>query len=99
VAAYGADAVVRRADSLQQTQWAIDAQMVGLAANIYASLGLAQDLAGDAAWVYVTQNDVRVKAQAYLNADLADNVVDIQSGTQLAAQLGDAYGVVTVECA
>jgi hypothetical protein len=60
---------------------------------------LAQDLAGDAAWVYVTQNDVRVKAQAYLNADLADNVVDIQSGTQLAAQLGDAYGVVTVECA
>ena len=53
----------------------------------------------EGAWVYVTQNDVRVKAQAYLNADLADNVVDIQSGTQLAAQLGDAYGVVTVECA
>ncbi|MGL4768415.1 MAG: NADH-quinone oxidoreductase subunit NuoG [Formosimonas sp.] len=97
VAAYAADAVTRRAVSLQNTQWAQDAQVVGLARNVYEQLGLAQDLAGDAAWVYVTQDGLKVKAQATLRHELADDVVDIQSGTALAAQLGGQFGVVTVE--
>lgn len=99
VAAYGSDAVLRHASSLQETDWAIESNVVGLAANVYAKLGLAVDLAGDAAWIYVTQNGVRIKAQAILRTHLADDVVDIQGGSVLAAQLGHAYGVVMVECA
>ena len=97
VSAYAADPITRRAESLQLTDLARNAQLVGLAANVYANLGLAQDLAGDAAWVYVTQDGVKIKAQAMLNPNLADNVVDIQGGTHLAAQLGNQFGVVTVE--
>ena len=94
---YATDAVVRRAGSLQKTKWAQNGQMVGLAANIYEALGLATDLAGDAAWVVVKQGEHSVKAQAVLNAKLADNVVDIHGGTELAAALGSAYATVTVE--
>ena len=97
MATYGADAVTRRAASLQQTDTAIKASFVGLATNVYANLGLAADLAGDAAWVWVMQDGIKTKAQAILNADLADNVVDIQHGTALAAQLGCQFGTVTVE--
>ena len=94
---YATDAVVRRADSLQKTKWAQDGQVVGLAANVYQALGLATDLAGDAAWVVVKQGDRSVKAQAVLNPKLADSVVDIHGGTALAAALGSAYATVTVE--
>ena len=97
VSAYAADPITRRAESLQLTDLARNAQLVGLSANVYANLGLAQDLAGDAAWVYVSQDGVKIKAQAMLNPNLADNVVDIQGGTHLAAQLGNQFGVVTME--
>jgi hypothetical protein len=43
------------------------------------------------------QDGIKTKAQAILNADLADNVVDIQHGTALAAQLSCQFGTVTVE--
>jgi NADH-quinone oxidoreductase subunit G len=97
VAPYAGDAVTRRAESLQKTGWAQDSAVVGLAKNVYESLGLAVDLAGDAEWVYVAQDGVRVKAQAVLRESLADNVVDIQAGSALAAQLGSQFGSVTVE--
>lgn len=94
---YAVDAVVRRADSLQKTKWAQDGQFVGLAENVYQALGLAVDLAGDPAWVIVKQGEHSVKAQAVLNPKLADNVVDVQAGTELASALGSAYATVTVE--
>ena len=94
---YATDAVVRRASSLQKTKWAQQGEVVGLAANIYQALGLATDLAGDAAWVVVKQGDHSTKAQAVLNPKLADNVVDIHGGTALAAALGSAYATVKVE--
>ncbi|GHA77658.1 NADH-quinone oxidoreductase [Formosimonas limnophila] len=97
VAPYANDAVTRRAESLQKTGWAQDALVVGLAKNVYESLGLAVDLAGDAEWIYVAQDGARVKAQAVLRESLADNVVDIQAGSALAAQLGSQFGSVTVE--
>jgi NADH-quinone oxidoreductase subunit G len=97
VAPYANDAVTRRAESLQKTGWAEDALVVGLAKNVYESLGLAVDLAGDAEWIYVAQDGARVKAQAVLRESLADNVVDIQAGSALAAQLGSQFGSVTVE--
>jgi NADH-quinone oxidoreductase subunit G len=96
VSAYGTDAIVRRAESLQQTRWAQDAQKIGLASNVFAQLGLNDDLAGGA-WVLVKQGDGSVKAQAVCNPDLADNVVDIQAGTALASNLQDAYATITVE--
>ena len=96
VNAYAVDAIVRRAESLQKTRWAQDGQKIGLASNVFAQLGLNDDLAGDA-WVLVKQGDVSVKAQAVCNPDLANNVVDIQAGTALAAVLGDAYATITVE--
>ena len=96
VNAYAGDAIVRRAESLQKTRWAQDGQKIGLASNVFAQLGLNDDLAGDA-WVLVKQGDASVKAQAVCNPDLADNVVDIQAGTALAAVLGDAYATITVE--
>lgn len=82
--------------SLQKTRWAQDGQKIGLASNVFAQLGLNDDLAGDA-WVLVKQGDASVKAQAVCNPDLANNVVDIQAGTALAAVLGDAYATITVE--
>ena len=94
---YAVDAVVRRAGSLQKTKWAQDGLVVGLADNVYQALGLAVDLAGDPEWVIVKQGENSVKAQAVLNPKLADNVVDIQAGTALAAALGSAYASVTVE--
>ncbi|MBS1174356.1 MAG: nqo3 [Burkholderiaceae bacterium] len=96
VNAYAVDAIVRRAESLQKTRWAQDGQKIGLASNVFAQLGLNDDLAGDA-WVVVKQGDASVKAQAVCNPDLADNVVDIQAGTALASHLGDAYATITVE--
>ncbi|TDR31951.1 NADH-quinone oxidoreductase subunit NuoG [Hydromonas duriensis] len=96
VAAYGADAITRRAQSLQKTEWAQSASVVGLSTNVYISLGL-QDLAEDSAWVIVTQDGLKVKAQAVLRSDLGDNVVDIQQGSTLAAQLGSQFGSVSVE--
>lgn len=94
---YAVDAVVRRAGSLQKTKWAQEGLVVGLADNVYQALGLAVDLAGDPEWVIVKQGENSVKAQAVLNPKLADNVVDIQAGTALAAALGSAYASVTVE--
>ena len=94
---YAADELVRRAPSLQKTKWAREGQVVGLASNVYQALNLATDLAGDAAWVTVIQGDQSIKAQAVLNPNLADDVVDIQGGTALAANLGSAYATVTVE--
>ena len=96
-APYSVDAITRHAASLQQTEWAKEAAVVGLANNVYANLGLAQDLAGDAAWVYVSQDGLKIKAQAVLRSELGDNVVDIQQGSTLAAQLGNQFGTVTVE--
>ncbi len=96
VNAYGVDAIVRRAASLQQTRWGQSGQTVGLAANVYQQLDLADDLAGGV-WVIVKQGDASIKAQAVLNADLADNVVDVQAGTRLASALGDAFAPITVE--
>ena len=54
-------------------------------------------MAGDAAWVYVSQDGLKIKAQAVLRSELGDNVVDIQQGSTLAAQLGNQFGTVTVE--
>lgn len=97
VNAYATDAVVRRAESLQQTRWGQDGVLIGLSNNVYQSLGLAADLAGDLPRVRVIQDGVSVTAAAVLNSRLADNVVDIQGGTKLASALGNAYGGVTVE--
>ena len=97
VAAYAADAVTRRAESLQQTDMALSADVVGLSAQVYNDLSLSTDLADDAAWVVVGQEGLKIKVQAVLRPELAGNVVDIQQGSSLAAQLGSQFGSVTVE--
>ena len=97
VAAYAADAITRRAESLQQTDMAQSAHVVGLSAAMYDALGLTKDLANDEAWVVVEQDGLKVKAQAVLRPELAGNVVDIQQGSPLAAQLSSQFGSVTVE--
>lgn len=93
VAAYGSDSITRRAESLQLTDLALSASTVGLAANVYELLGLSVD--GDL--VQVSQGDAQITAKAVCRNDLADNVVDVQQGSALAAQLGSQFGTVTVE--
>lgn len=79
--------------SLQLTDLALSASTVGLAANIYELLGLSVD--GDL--VQVSQGNAQITAKAVCRNDLADNVVDVQQGSALAAQLGSQFGTVTVE--
>lgn len=93
---YQSDVIVRRAESLQKTRWAQDAVRIGLGQAVFDSLGLTADQ-DQGFEVVVKQNGSIVQAQAYLNPDLALNVVDIQAGTELAAQLGEVFGTISVE--
>ena len=94
---YASDVLVRRAPSLQKTKWGREADVVGLAADVYEFLGLATDLVGDPEWVTIRQGEHSVRAQAVLNPRLANGVVDIHAGSALAAGLGSTHATVTVE--
>ena len=88
---YSADALVRRAPSLQLTA---DARppVASLPAALWQSLGLVEG-----AEVVVSQGDARAVLQARLDAGLAANTVRVPAGHPLTATLGAMFGAVRVE--
>lgn len=88
---YSADALVRRAASLQLTADA-RAPMASLPPALWQSLGLA-----DGAQVVVSQGDARAVLPARLDGSLAANTVRVPAGHLLTATLGSMFGAVRVE--
>ena len=88
---YSADALVRRAPSLQLTA---DARppVASLPQALWQSLGLAEG-----AQVSVSQGEARVVLPARLDAGLAANTVRVPAGHPLTASLGAMFGAVRVE--
>ena len=89
---YHADALARRAESLQLTQAAKAAVRVSLPGELYESLGLKN---GDA--VRVRQGDLSVTLPAVLDNKLPANVVRVPAATTASAQLGGMFGELVVE--
>ncbi|WP_353189972.1 NADH-quinone oxidoreductase subunit NuoG [Pandoraea pnomenusa] len=89
---YSADALVRRAPSLQLTNDAKAALRVTLPAALFDSLGLA---AGDA--VRVRQGDAVVTLPAARSETLPANVVRVPAATPASAALGAMFGEISVE--
>ena len=89
---YHADALVRRAPSLQLTAAARTANVIGLPAALFDKLELKE---GDA--VRVRQGDRAVTAGATRDALLADTAVRVSAGTHLGAALGGLFGELVVE--
>jgi NADH-quinone oxidoreductase subunit G len=92
---YAADALVRRAESLQATADA-KATVASLPQALWAELGLA-----DGAQVTVSQDSangaVSAVLPAVLDASLPANVVRVPAGTPATATLGASFGTVRVE--
>jgi len=89
---YAADALVRRATSLQLTSDARKAAVAGLPGALWQQLGLQ---AGDR--VKVTQGAASAVLQAYADGSLAPNTVRVPAGLAETATLGPMFGAVTVE--
>ncbi|AJE99437.1 NADH-quinone oxidoreductase subunit NuoG [Pandoraea apista] len=89
---YAADALVRRAPSLQLTNDAKAALRATLPAALFDSLGLA---AGDA--VRVRQGDAVVTLPAARSETLPANVVRVPAATPASAALGAMFGEISVE--
>jgi NADH-quinone oxidoreductase subunit G len=89
---YHADALVRRAESLQLTVAAKQAVRASLPAELFDRLGVAK---GDA--VRVTQGGLSVTLPAYRDAKLAPNVVRVSAATPASAALGSLFGTLVVE--
>ena len=88
---YSADALVRRAPSLQATADAA-APVVSLPAALWAELGLAEG-----AQVKVSQDAGSVVLPAVRDASLPANVVRVPTGHATTAALGAAFGPIKVE--
>jgi NADH-quinone oxidoreductase subunit G len=88
---YAADALVRRATSLQMTADA-KAPMVGLPTSLWQQLGLQ---AGDS--VRVSQGNAKVVLPARPDATLATRTVRVPSGQADTAMLGAMFGDIAVE--
>jgi NADH-quinone oxidoreductase subunit G len=89
---YHADAIVRRADSLQLTRAAKVAVQASLPVGLFDSLGLKD---GDA--VRVRQGELSVEMPAARDADLPETVVRVSAATGAAAALGAMFGELVVE--
>jgi len=89
---YRADAIVRRAESLQLTRAARQAVQVSLPAAVFDRLGLKN---GDA--VRVRQGARSVEMPAARDANLPDNVVRVPAATSASAALGSMFGELLVE--
>ena len=90
---YAADALVRRAASLQLTADA-KAPMVGLPSALWQQLGLQS---GDK--VRVSQGAAAAVLPARLDATLAAGTVRVSAGHASTASLGAAFGAISVESA
>ena len=88
---YSADALVRRAPSLQATADAA-APVASLPAALWAELGLAEG-----AQVKVSQDAGSVVLSAVRDASLPANVVRVPTGHAATAALGAAFGPIKVE--
>jgi len=89
---YHADAIVRRADSLQLTRAAKIAVQASLPAGLFERLGLKE---GDA--VRVRQGELSVQMPAARDANLPETVVRVSAATGAAAALGAMFGELVVE--
>src|SRR5690606_13580694 len=87
---YSADALVRRAPSLQQTADAA-APVVGLPQAVWAELGLSEG-----AQVKVSQGDAALVLPAVLDDSLPANVVHVPSGHPVVSTLGHQFGAISV---
>ncbi len=92
---YAADALVRRATSLQLTRDGRDAAVVALPQALWNELGLAAE-AGKAAQVRVAQDGGEAVLAAQLDASLPANVVRIPAGIPETAALGALTGAIAV---
>jgi NADH-quinone oxidoreductase subunit G len=89
---YHADALSRRAESLHLTAAARDANFAALPTSLFEKLGLKN---GDA--VRVVQGGLSVVLPAVRDANLAESVVRVSSGTAGGAALGALFGELVVE--
>lgn len=88
---YSADALVRRAPSLQATADG-KAPVASLPQALWAELGLAEG-----AQVKVSQEGGSALLPAVLDASLPANVVRVPAGTSATATLGASFGAIRVE--
>jgi NADH-quinone oxidoreductase subunit G len=91
VAIYRLDALVRRAESLQQT---VDGR--DMAARVNPAQAEALGL-GDAEHVLLRQDGAAVELPLVVDAGIADGCVWIPTGTAVGAALGSAFGLVEIE--
>ncbi len=89
---YAADALVRRASSLQKTVDAKNAKRIFLASDVAAEQGIV-----DGADVRVTQGNASVVMQAKLDARLAAGCVRVAAALPETSALGPMFGTVTLE--
>jgi NADH-quinone oxidoreductase subunit G len=89
---YHADALARRAESLQLTHAAKVAVRASLPGELFERLGLGN---GDA--VRIRQGDLSVTLPAVLDNNLPANVVRVPAATSASAQLGGMFGELVVE--
>ncbi len=89
---YAADALVRRAASLQKTADAKNARRVFIASDVAGKIGII-----DGADVRVTQGASFVDMQAKVDTRLAPGCVRIAAALHETASLGPMFGVVTLE--
>ncbi|HET8694425.1 MAG TPA: NADH-quinone oxidoreductase subunit NuoG, partial [Aquabacterium sp.] len=88
---YSADALVRRAESLQQTADAA-APVASLPQALWAELGLSEG-----AQVKVSQDGASAVLPAVLDASLPANVVRVPAGHAATSTLGAMFGAIRVE--
>jgi NADH-quinone oxidoreductase subunit G len=89
---YAADAIVRRAESLQKTADAKSAQFARISADLFDQLGLL-----DGGEVRIKQANVAIVLKAKRDAGLAKNCVRVASGVNSTMMLSGTFGDVTLE--
>ena len=89
---YAADALVRRASSLQKTVDAKNAKRAWLATDVAANLGVANGME-----VRVTQDGNSVTLTAAIDAGLAAGCVRVAASLPETAALGAMFGTINIE--
>ena len=89
---YAADALVRRAPSLQKTADAKNARCIFVAHDVAEKHGIV-----DGADVRVMQGEAAIVLRAKLDAGLASGCVRIAAALPETAALGPMFGIVTLE--
>ena len=88
---YSSDAIVRRAAALQLTRDAKQAMKVGLGTQLFTQFNLKE---GDL--IQLAQEGSAIQVPVTLESNLADGVVRVSAGGEIAAQLGAMFGPVTI---